>query len=124
MNQPANNPIRFSDMESVESADYVPVSLLAVVSLVLGLLSAVALLHPLLSGVGVVAICLSALALRRIAGSETPPTGRSLALVGLFLPMLCCSWSYSREFVRQKILYSHGRDFAEQWLTLVRNQKM
>lgn len=116
--------VRFSDLEGEEVAEYAPVSLMAIAALILGLLSAVALLHPLMNVLCIVAVAVSIQAIRKIRYGEIRQSGVMLAWIGLGAALFFSSWSVSREYVRQRIMYGHARQFAEQWLALVRDNKL
>lgn len=99
--------------------DYRALSVLAIVSLILGLLSVVAVASPLLGIVPVVAIVVSGLAARRIALNSDRLSGRWMAIIGLVLAPLFLGWGLSYEFARRERFFSHARQFGDDWLQIL-----
>jgi hypothetical protein len=113
---------RHPDDETV--ARYSAVSRPAILALFLGLASALALVSPILVIVPLAAAATAVVALRQISSSGAQYSGRWSATVGLCLAMLFAGWGLSREWTRQARLQEQARQFAEEWLQLVRDGKL
>jgi hypothetical protein len=124
MTDAGSQEIRFSTLETAELVQYQKVSLLAVVSLVLGILSPTAFAHPLLWIVPLIAAGLAIWSLRVIAASNSALVGRRIAIAALALAMLFGAWAPSRHYSRQVVLSRHGQQFVQHWVELVRNGRL
>lgn len=99
--------------------EYRAISLWAMLALVLGLLSPVAVLSPILGIVPLVAIAIGCYALRRIHVNSDRLSGRWLAVAPLILAPLFLGWGFSREFSRRERFFTHAREFADDWLSIL-----
>jgi hypothetical protein len=112
-------PRRDADEQEV-SLEYRPVSVWAIVVLVLGLLSATAFVHPLLWLIPPLGVVSGLLTLRRIRTQEPRPFGRSMALAGVALSVFfgvaagAHLWSY--RYLGQ----IEARYTAQQWFEYLR----
>jgi hypothetical protein len=104
---------------SMSVQGYRALSILAMVSLGLGLLSAVAIASPILGIVPLVAIVVSGVALRRIALDSERLSGRWMAMVSLVLASLFMGWGLSRDFSRRERFFTHARKFADDFLEVL-----
>ena len=103
--------------------EYRALSVWAIVALVLGLFSGVAIAAPLLAVVPLAAMTVGGIALRRIALHSDRLSGRWMAMVPFILAPLFLGWGFSREFSRRERLFTHAREFADEWLSILnRNQ--
>lgn len=119
-----------SDTPHVSSLDEKPltayrgVSVAAVLALALGLACSLALAHPFLWVLPPVTIAIALIALRAIHAEDSTVTGHWLAVIGLLLALIFGLWAPARVISRQAHLYRQGRQFADQWLELVRAGKL
>jgi len=103
--------------------EYRALSVWAIAALVLGLLSGVAIAAPLLAVVPLVAMVVGGIALRRIALHSDRLSGRWMAVVPFLVAPLFLGWGFAREFSRRERLFTHSREFADEWLSILnRNQ--
>ena len=79
-----------------EDAAYRTLSILSVVSLILGVAAPLAFFAPLLLVIPLAGIATALLAIRHIALSEGALMGRAAALVGLVLSVGCISAAFTR----------------------------
>jgi hypothetical protein len=114
---------RFSELDRLELPDYRPLNRCAVATFVLGLLSPISLAHPGLIVLPLVAIVLGVTALRQMQAAEVKQSGRALAVVGFYLAILFGTWTGIHQFTRSDRLSKQAREFAEQWLFLLRDGK-
>lgn len=99
--------------------EYRALSVWAIAALLLGLFSALTLVAPLLAIVPLVAMVVGAIALYRIAADSERLAGRWMALVPFILAPLFLGWSLTREFSRRERMYTHAREFADDWLQIL-----
>jgi alkylhydroperoxidase/carboxymuconolactone decarboxylase family protein YurZ len=102
-----------------ELTSYTSLSVLAVCALVVALLSTLALMVPLLVVLPLAGILMALLALGRIKAAEGALSGRSLALVAMFLSVALAVASPVRFFVRDAVYKGQADQFARQWLALL-----
>src|SRR6185503_2078288 len=81
---------------------YRAVSVLAILSLILGLSSVMTIFSPLLGFVALAAIVVSCVALRQIAVNSDRMSGRSLAVMGVILPCLFLGWGLGCDVFRRE----------------------
>lgn len=117
--RPQNGPFETDDVQL-----YRPLSRLAVLAFALALTSPLALFHPLLWLLPVAAVCVAVAALVAIAGSDQTMAGRWLAVAALSLGAFFGGWAPAQQWTRQALLHRHGRQFAAEWLELVRDGKL
>jgi hypothetical protein len=108
---------------SMSVQGYRSLSVLAMVSLGLGLLSAVAIASPILGIVPLVAIVVSGVALRRISLDSERLSGRWMALVPLVLAPLFLGWGLTRDFSRRERFFAHARQFADDFLEILNRKE-
>jgi hypothetical protein len=109
------------DAPDEEVARYRALSSLAVAGLLAGLLAPLAMLSSVLWLVPLVAVVLSALALRRIATRGPDLVGRPLALAGLLLGTLFLVAAPVDDFVYRYFFRQQARQFAAIWTEAVRH---
>jgi hypothetical protein len=118
---------RQRDTQTIESppADegYRTLSALAVLALAAGLLSAVAFVHPLLWALPIVAIGLAMGALWHIRQHPGEVTGRGAALAGIAAAVFFGCGALSHSFVREIWLVQRSRLAADQFFSLLVDQK-
>lgn len=105
--------------ETEIAAEYRPVSVLAVISLVLAVAGVGAVFSTLMICVAAAAAALAVAALWSIARAERPPLGRKAALIALLLSLLCGAWGVTWRTVRQQVICNEARQLADKWLQLV-----
>jgi hypothetical protein len=114
-------PVFHSDQNELEELpNYRPLSVAAVVGLVLGLLSLVALLHPVLWLLPPLAVVVNLYALSGIDQSGTR-TGRGLAVAGLAVALLAGAAAPARVYSYEYLQRRDARQIAEQWFDSLRN---
>ena len=100
-------------------ADYRPLSIAALVSLLLGLASVVVLINPVLAIVPLAALVVSVVALRGIVAASDGLSGRRLAVGGLCLAALFLGWGVAKHFHHQAHVSIRAREFADDWLRVL-----
>jgi hypothetical protein len=106
-----------------EDASYRTMSVLAIVSLLLGLAAPLALFGPLLFVLPIAGIVVALLAIRRIALSEGTLIGRKAALVGIALSIASMTAAYTRAELTQALLSRGARSTALEWFSLMQAGK-
>ncbi len=106
--------------ESAEQQDdYRQVSLLSIVSLLLGLASPLALIAPLLLVVPLLGATLALFAVVQIAKREGQMIGRRAALLGLALCVVSFGAMWGRSITTRHLVSQQAQDFAYDWLALL-----
>jgi hypothetical protein len=113
-----------TSLDETAVASYRGVSVLAVLTLILGLASALALAHPFLWVLPPATLVIGWLALRAIGVEGSNLTGRGLALLGMALAMVFGVWAPAQILTRQAKIYAQARVFADEWLELIRAGKL
>lgn len=101
-----------------ELGQYRSLSVLAVLSFLLGLSSASAFVSPLLVIVPLAGIAAALLALKSIAASDGGLTGEQLARWGIVLAVFFGVAAFSRGMVRDSLLRNQADAVAREWLAL------
>jgi hypothetical protein len=101
-----------SDLEQTE---YHSLSPLAVVGLILGLIAPVAFLSPLLVLVPLAGAVVSWFALRQIATSDGSIVGRTAAVVGLVLSLICATAIPAQALALRWFTSRQARPIAMEW---------
>ena len=116
---------RFSPDETVvpEAAAYRPLSVAAVLALLLGLVSFTALLTPMLWAVSFVGIIVSIVAWVRIHRFEPPLTGRTAALLGLILSLFTAAAAPTQWYVRRALLVQEAQQFVQLFLDYLKENE-
>src|SRR3954447_6695871 len=115
--------VGFHSDEPEDATEYRSLSVLALISLVIGLASPLAFGMPLLLGIPLLGIGISLLALHRIAASGGTLTGSWMAVVGLFLCFVFVLAPFSRDYVLRTIRVHEAQSVGRKWLeTLVAGQ--
>lgn len=102
-----------------EALEYRTLSVLAIVSLVLGLASPLCLLAPLLLAIAYFGAATSIVALRRIASSGGLLAGRGVALAALALSVASLGAFYGRDLATRQLLTHQAKTVALQWFELL-----
>jgi hypothetical protein len=102
-----------------DDAAYRTVSILSIVSLVLGLTAPLALIAPLLFALPIAGAVVAVLAIRRIAVSDGALVGRTAAVIGLALSIASVSAAFTRTALIQELLSRQARAAAFEWFTLL-----
>jgi len=109
------------DIDGVPPVEgYRALSLWAMAALALGLLSGIAVFSPLLGIFPLAAIGVAGYALWRISVYSDRLAGRWMAIVPLILAPFFLGWGLSRDFSRREVLYGLAREFADDWLSLLK----
>lgn len=124
MNAEIKREIRFtagSDVDAgvEEEAAYRTVSVLAIVSLVLGFAAPLCLVAPLLFAIPLLGIILALAAIARVASSDGAMIGRGAALIGLALCVASVCGAFARTAVADRMLSQQAREVALQWVALL-----
>jgi hypothetical protein len=113
-----------SGFDEREVPGYRPMSLLAFLTLALGLVSGIALAHPIAWFAPAITLVIGVYSLRRISEPRANLAGRRLAMLGILLAVLFGAWAPSRYYTRQRHFFEAARQFADSWLALVREGKL
>ena len=106
-------------MEESSLVEYRRISVLAVVSCLLGVLSITTFSGPLLLALPVAGVGIGLLALAKIAAGEGRLAGRRLALAGIFLAVLFGVAATARPMVHRQLLHRQAEAFTRQWFQLI-----
>lgn len=102
-----------------ETAQYRPVSKLAVAALVVGLLAPLAVIEPMLYLIPLAGILVGGLALWQIARSDRTLLGRKAALAGLVLSVGLAAAAPGHWITYRWLLRREARQFAAAWFDLL-----
>ena len=102
-----------------EDASYRTLSVVALLSLLVGLAAPLCLVAPLLFTIPLLGIVLALAAMARIAGSDGAMIGRGAALLGLALCVASMCGAYTRTVVTDRMLSQQAREVAMQWVALL-----
>jgi hypothetical protein len=102
-----------------EQTAYRSLSVLAIISLVLGLAAPFAFIGPLLLAIPLFGIAISLLALRQIAASEGALAGRWAAIVGLSLCIASMVAPYSRDQLERAIRTHQAKEFGRSFIEIL-----
>lgn len=119
--QPTAAPADHPASGSGEALEYRTLSVLAIVSLVLGLVSPLCLLAPLLLTIAFFGAATSIMALRRVASSGGLLAGRGVALAALVLSVASLGAFYGRDLATRQLLFHQAKTVALQWFELVQS---
>lgn len=108
-----------SAVEDQAIAQYRSVHSLAILALLAALASPLVLVTPLLLVVPLAAAVLAVAALRKISANADIYSGRSLAVVALFLAVFFVAFVPARLWLRSEALKQRGRELAEAFLGLL-----
>lgn len=103
---------------------YRSISVMALVSLLLGLTAPLCVMAPLLFALPIAGIALAFLALRNIATSDGTLIGRTAAFVGLALSIASICMTVTRAKVSEGMLSRQARSTAIEWITLLEDGKV
>jgi len=98
-------------------AEYRSLSVMAIISLLIGLASPLCLISPVFMLLPLFGTVLSLLALRRIAVSEGRLAGRWAATAGLALCIACGASAISRDAVVRTMRSGRAEEFGRSWLS-------
>jgi len=104
-----------------EDSNYRTPSLLAIVSLVLGITSPVALFAPLLLVIPIAGLLLALMAVRRISSSDGLLIGRTAACIGLALSVASIAAVMTRSRMTEQLLSRQARVTANEWFALLQS---
>ena len=107
----------FHDPDADQTTEYRSLSVLAVISLVIGLASPLCFGAPLLMIIPVIGIGVSILALRQIDASDGALAGRWAAVLGLVLSVVFLAAPAARAYGIRMLRTSQAKNFAQQWLS-------
>jgi hypothetical protein len=102
-----------------EDANYRTVSVLALVSLILGLAAPLCFVAPLLYVVPIAGAAVSLLAIGRIAASGGALIGRKAAVIALALCVASASAAWARGSLTNRLLSRQARQAALEWFALL-----
>jgi hypothetical protein len=120
---PASTPAAgfHADDDALALASYRSLSVLALISLLLGLAAPLCFVAPLLIVLPLVGVALSMVALRQIAASEGMMAGRGAAAIGLALCVASMLAVFSYGQVVRALRVEQAREFGQTWLGLVQS---
>ncbi len=110
--------------ESGPTTEYRSLSVLAILSFVVGCIAPVAYVAPFLLVFPLVGIALAILALRKIAISEGASVGRWIALAGLLLSIASLILPLSHFLTLKTIRVNEAQAFGRRWIELATSGKM
>lgn len=102
-----------------DDSNYRTLSVLAIVSLVLGLASPLALFAPLILLIPIAGAVLALMAIRQINASEGTLFGRAAASIGLALSIAAIAAAFTRIALIDELLSRQARATASQWFELL-----
>jgi hypothetical protein len=102
-----------------DDSNYRSPSVLAIISLVLGVVAPVALFAPLLLVIPIAAGLLALLAIRQINTSDGMMVGRAAACLGLALAIASIAAATARSTVTDKLLARQASVIANEWVQLL-----
>ncbi len=114
----AYNPA-FQGDDPEQTTEYSTLSVLAIISLVIGVVAPLAIVSPLLLAIPLFGIAVALLALRRIAVSEGTLAGRWAAIVGLALCIASAVGPFSHSFAQRTIRSNQAAEFGRSWIAMV-----
>lgn len=106
-----------------EVPGYRPLSLMAVIGLLLGLVAPLALVHPVLWLAPGVGVALNVVALRRIAQAEPPMAGQRVGQIGLALSLTFFVAAPAHVFLDMWATRMKALRLADQWFGYLANNK-
>jgi hypothetical protein len=119
--QQIDSPPTYPPGDKGELVEYRTLSVLAVISAVLGLMSPLGLLAPLLLAIAFFGAAASLIALRRMAASDGLLAGRGMALLGLALCVASIGAVSSRAIVTRHVLFHQVETVAVKWFDLLQS---
>ncbi len=114
----ASSPVFHGD-DPEQTTDYRTLSVLAIISLVIGLIAPIAIAAPFLLVVPFFGIAVSLLALRRIAVSGGVLAGRWAATAGLVLSVASAVLPISHDLILRAIRVHQAEAFGQSWVAMV-----
>jgi len=114
----ASSPVFHGD-DPEQITEYRSLSVLAIISLVIGIIAPIAIAGPFLLVVPFVGIAVSLLALRRIAVSGGLLAGRWAATVGLVLSIASAVMPVSHTLIQRAYHVNQAEEFGRKWVSLV-----
>jgi hypothetical protein len=106
-----------------EEPTYRSISVMALVSLLLGITAPLCIMAPLLFALPIAGVALALLALRNIATSDGALIGRTAALIGLALSVASVCMTVTRAKVSEEMFSRQARAAAIEWITLLQAGK-
>lgn len=113
----ANRPV-FADADVPDVVEHRPISILAVLSVVVAVLSLLALGMPLFWAIPLVGCVLSLAALWSVTYGERRPLGRKAAILSLLVCLFLLSYAPTRYVVHRQLVVQQGRQHAETWVRI------
>ncbi|MCI0333417.1 MAG: hypothetical protein L0228_09360 [Planctomycetes bacterium] len=117
--RPTDSAPAFHAEDVDQVADYRSVSVLALLSLLIGLTSPLILVSRLFLILPLLGAALSLIALRRIATSSELLAGRWAATAGLALCVACGIAAFSRDGVTRYMRTTQAEEFGREWLLML-----
>jgi len=102
-----------------QTTEYRTLSVLAIISLIIGLAAPLAVAAPFLLAIPLFGIAVSLIALRRIAVSEGVLAGRWAAMAGLALCVASAVMPVSHELIQRAIRVRQAETFGRSWVAIV-----
>ncbi|MGD9635672.1 MAG: hypothetical protein AB7G28_05705 [Pirellulales bacterium] len=103
-----------------EESNYRTPSVLAIVSLILGLAAPLALFAPLVLLIPIAGALVALMAIRQIIASDGALFGRAAANIGLALSIAAIAAAFARTALTEQFLSRQARATADQWFDLLR----
>jgi hypothetical protein len=109
----------FHGNDPEQTTEYRTLSVLAIISLVIGLAAPLAIFAPFLLSIPLFGIAISLVALRRIAVSEGLLAGRGAATIGLVLCIASAVMPISHDMIQRTLRVNQAEKFGRDWVALV-----
>jgi hypothetical protein len=103
----------------VDDVAYRTLSVLSIVSLILGLAAPLCLIAPLLLAIPITGIAVALLAIRHISASDGALIGRRAAVIALALCVVSMCASLVRTTLTQQLFSHQARQVASEWFALL-----
>ncbi len=112
------------DRPKGEDTSYRPICALAIVALGFALLSLTAWLTMVMWCVALFAVVLAIVSLRRITRSDPPMLGRKVALLALFISLVCTVGPITDVYTNRFLVRSEAQTFAKYWFDMQLNRNV
>jgi hypothetical protein len=109
------------DKSADELPEYRPLSIAAVLCLILAILSYAALVHYLFWIVPLLTVFVALLTIRHLNRGDTEAGGKKLAIFALILAAIPLAWAPAEAIVWRVVVVKQAREFADAWLQLVQD---
>lgn len=113
----------FTQEPDLSVENYRPLSIAAIVSLVLGLIGVIGMFNPYLLVIPFVGVLVGAITLVRLQRNPHRYSGQLVAAIGLALSLLFASWGGGYASMRSAHIYDQAEEHVEFWFALLSEGK-